>query len=394
MMLVRHVGMHMYTDAVLTPSGEEIPEGFLDAMIISLCAVHNLSGEGAKFFPNSRCGSVYVVKPKLHGPEEVAATVALFAGVEDGLGLKRNILKLGIMDEERRTTVNLKESIREARNRVIFINTGFLDRTGDEIHTMSNLGPSTTKDEMKRQPWLQAYEDWNVEVGVKTGVPSVGQIGKGMWTMPDRMKAMYQTKLAHLKAGANTAWVPSPTLAVLHALHYHEINMISVQRSKVLRQETRLETILQAPLLREPLPQTDITQELENNVQSILGYVVHWVEAGIGCSKIPDINEINLMEDRATLRISSQLIASWIKHGLTTREQVLDIFKRIARIVDSQNKNVENYRPMAVDLDSSIGFQAALALVYEGVESPNGYTESLLHKYRRKAKARDAEGHH
>lgn len=391
MMLVRHVGIHMYTDAVLTETGDEIPEGFLDAMVISLCAIHNLSGEGAKQYPNSRCGSVYVVKPKLHGPEEVAATVELFARVEDILGLKRNTLKIGIMDEERRTTVNLKESIREARNRVIFINTGFLDRTGDEIHTMMNLGPSITKDQMKQIGWLHAYEDWNVEVGVNTGVYSVGQIGKGMWTMPDLMKAMFLNKTVHPEAGANTAWVPSPTLAVLHALHYHEINVLSIQRTKISAQKTKLESILQPPVLREELSENDIVSELENNAQSILGYVVHWVEDGIGCSKIPDINEVDLMEDRATLRISSQIIASWLKHGITTREQVLEIFRRMAVTVDKQNENAEGYLPMAQDYESSIGFQAALELVFEGVESPNGYTEHLLHKHRRRAKARQLQ---
>ena len=388
MMLVRHVGIHMYTDAVLTKDGDEIPEGFLDAMVISLCAIHNLSGEGAKSFANSRCGSIYVVKPKLHGPEEVAATVELFARVEDELRLKRNTLKIGIMDEERRTTANLKECIREARNRVIFINTGFLDRTGDEIHTMMNLGPSTTKDQMKQESWLHAYEDWNVEVGVNTGVYSVGQIGKGMWTMPDLMKAMYRVKSVHPEAGANTAWVPSPTLAVLHALHYHEVNVVSIQRAKVSKGNTKLETILQPPVLREELSDEEIIKELENNAQSILGYVVHWVEEGIGCSKIPDINEINLMEDRATLRISSQLIASWLKHGLTTRDQVQDIFKRVAVIVDNQNQGTEGYRPMAENHGASVGFEAALELVFQGVESPNGYTEPLLHKYRRMAKVR------
>ncbi len=388
MMLVRHVGIHMYTDAVLTKGGDEIPEGFLDTMVISLCAIHNLSGEGAKSFANSRCGSIYVVKPKLHGPEEVAATVELFARVEDELGLKRNTLKIGIMDEERRTTANLKECIREARNRVIFINTGFLDRTGDEIHTMMNLGPSTTKDQMKQEAWLHAYEDWNVEVGVNTGVYSVGQIGKGMWTMPDLMKAMYRVKSIHPEAGANTAWVPSPTLAVLHVLHYHEVNVVSIQRAKVSKETTELETILQPPVLREELSDEEIIKELENNAQSILGYVVHWVEEGIGCSKIPDINEINLMEDRATLRISSQLIASWLKHGLTTRDQVRDIFKRVAVIVDKQNQGTEGYRPMAKNHGDSVGFEAALELVFQGVESPNGYTEPLLHKYRRIAKVR------
>ena len=386
MMLVRHVGIHMYTDAVTTLTGKLIPEGFLDAMIISLCAMHNLFGEGVKFFPNSRCGNVYVVKPKLHGPEEVAATVQLFSRVEDVLNLNRNTLKIGIMDEERRTTANLKESIREARNRVIFINTGFLDRTGDEIHTMMSLGPSITKDEMKKATWLHTYENWNVEVGVDTGVYSVGQIGKGMWTMPDLMKTMYNTKTNHPKAGANTAWVPSPTLAVVHALHYHEINVLSIQRTIGSRVKAKLDDILSPPVLREELSPEQIETELKNNAQSILGYVVHWVEEGIGCSKIADINEINLMEDRATLRISSQLIASWLKHGLTTREQVVDIFKRIAVIVDKQNEGAAGYRKMALNYDSSVGFQAALDLVFQGVDSPNGYTEPILHSRRREAK--------
>ena len=390
MMLVRHVGIHMYTDAVVTKSGKEIPEGFLDAMVISLASIHNLKGEGAKQFPNSRCGSIYVVKPKLHGPQEVAVTVELFARVEDELGLKRNTLKIGIMDEERRTTVNLKECIREARNRVIFINTGFLDRTGDEIHTMMNLGPSITKDQMKKAGWLHAYEDWNVEVGVNTGVYSVGQIGKGMWTMPDLMKAMYKAKSVHPKAGANTAWVPSPTLAVVHALHYHQTHVLSVQRAKLSAKQTELKSLLMPPVLDRELTQQEITAELENNVQSILGYVVHWVEEGIGCSKIPDINEVHLMEDRATLRISSQLIASWLKHELTTQEEVLEIFKRLAVVVDNQNSSVQGYRPMAPDFESSVGFQAALDLVFQGIESANGYTESILHKRRREAKARQA----
>ena len=387
MMLVRHVGIHMYTDAVTTLTGALIPEGFLDAMVISLCAMHNLFGEGANSFPNSRCGNVYVVKPKLHGPEEVAATVQLFSRVEDVLNLNRNTLKIGIMDEERRTTANLKESIREARNRVIFINTGFLDRTGDEIHTMMSLGPSITKDEMKQATWLHTYENWNVEVGVETGVYSVGQIGKGMWTMPDLMKTMYNVKTNHPEAGANTAWVPSPTLAVIHALHYHQINVLSIQRTIGCREKAKLDDILSPPIIREELSSEQIETELENNAQSILGYVVHWVEEGIGCSKIADINGINLMEDRATLRISSQLIASWLQHRLTTREQVVDIFKRIAVIVDNQNEGAAGYRKMAPYYDSSVGFQAALDLVFQGIDSPNGYTEPILHARRREAKA-------